>query len=66
MELTALTAISSADGRYGSKTKELRAIFSEFGLIKYRVTLKYAGYKPFPTAKRSKKFQYLRIPKMSF
>ena len=37
MELSALTAISSADGRYGSKTKELRAIFSEFGLIKYRV-----------------------------
>ncbi|RRS06867.1 adenylosuccinate lyase, partial [Pseudoalteromonas sp. J010] len=25
------------DGRYGSKTKELRSIFSEFGLIKYRV-----------------------------
>jgi adenylosuccinate lyase len=39
MELSALTAISSADGRYGSKTKELRAIFSEFGLIKYRVTV---------------------------
>ncbi len=37
MELSALTAISSADGRYASKTKELRAIFSEFGLIKYRV-----------------------------
>jgi len=39
MELSALTAISSADGRYGSKTKELRAIFSEYGLIKYRVTV---------------------------
>ena len=39
MELSGLTAISSADGRYGSKTKELRAIFSEFGLIKYRVTV---------------------------
>lgn len=37
MELSALTAISPADGRYGSKTQELRAIFSEFGLIKYRV-----------------------------
>ncbi len=37
MELSALTAISPTDGRYGSKTKELRAIFSEFGLIKYRV-----------------------------
>ncbi len=39
MELSPLTAISSADGRYGSKTKELRSIFSEFGLIKYRVTV---------------------------
>ena len=37
MELSGLTAISPVDGRYGSKTKELRAIFSEFGLIKYRV-----------------------------
>ena len=39
MELSALTAISPVDGRYGSKTKELRAIFSEFGLIKYRVVV---------------------------
>ena len=37
MELSALTAISPIDGRYGSKTASLRSIFSEFGLIKYRV-----------------------------
>lgn len=37
MDLTALTAISPIDGRYGSKTLPLRGIFSEFGLIKYRV-----------------------------
>jgi adenylosuccinate lyase len=37
MELSALTAISPVDGRYASKTSKLRAIFSEFGLIKYRV-----------------------------
>ncbi|MEI5638775.1 MULTISPECIES: adenylosuccinate lyase [unclassified Pseudoalteromonas] len=37
MELSALTAISPVDGRYGSKTTELRSIFSEYGLIKYRV-----------------------------
>jgi len=37
MELNALTAISPIDGRYGSKTKSLRGIFSEFGLIKWRV-----------------------------
>ena len=37
MELSALTAVSPVDGRYGSKTTELRSIFSEFGLLKYRV-----------------------------
>jgi adenylosuccinate lyase len=37
MELNALTAISPVDGRYGSRSGELRDIFSEFGLIKYRV-----------------------------
>ena len=37
MELSALTAVSPIDGRYGSKTIALRGIFSEFGLIKYRV-----------------------------
>ncbi|MFM2483907.1 adenylosuccinate lyase [Celerinatantimonas yamalensis] len=39
MELSALTAISPIDGRYGDKTRELRALCSEFGLIKYRVTV---------------------------
>jgi len=37
MALSALNAVSPIDGRYGSKTTELRNIFSEFGLIKYRV-----------------------------
>lgn len=37
MNYTPLTAISPIDGRYHSKTKELQAYFSEFGLIKYRV-----------------------------
>lgn len=37
MNLSALTAISPVDGRYGSKAAELRSIFSEFGLLKYRV-----------------------------
>ncbi len=39
MELNALTAISPVDGRYGARTVELRDIFSEFGLIKFRVTV---------------------------
>ena len=37
MELNTLTAVSSIDGRYASKTKSLRSYFSEFALIKYRV-----------------------------
>ena len=37
MELSALTAISPVDGRYGSKTADLRPLFSEFGLIRFRV-----------------------------
>jgi adenylosuccinate lyase len=37
MDLSALTAISPIDGRYGSKTIALRGVFSEFGLIKSRV-----------------------------
>ncbi len=37
MDLSALSAISPIDGRYGSKTALLRPIFSEYGLIKHRV-----------------------------
>ncbi len=33
----ALTAISPIDGRYASKVEELRPIFSEYGLIRFRV-----------------------------
>lgn len=37
MELSFLTAVSPIDGRYGDKVSLLRAIFSEFGLLKFRV-----------------------------
>jgi len=37
LPLSSLTAVSPIDGRYGAKTDMLREIFSEFGLIKYRV-----------------------------
>jgi len=37
MQLTPLTAVSPVDGRYGSKTAALRPIFSEYGLIRFRV-----------------------------
>lgn len=36
MQLSELTALSPADGRYGAKTSHYRPIFSEFGLIRYR------------------------------
>ncbi|GAA4502855.1 adenylosuccinate lyase [Pseudaeromonas paramecii] len=37
MELSALTAVSPIDGRYGDKCTALRPIFSEFGLLRFRV-----------------------------
>ncbi|CBL47025.1 Adenylosuccinate lyase [gamma proteobacterium HdN1] len=37
MLLSELTAVSPIDGRYGSKTRALRPIFSEYGLIRSRV-----------------------------
>ena len=35
--LSSLTAVSPIDGRYSGKTDVLRTVFSEFGLIRYRV-----------------------------
>jgi adenylosuccinate lyase len=37
MNLSPLTAISPLDGRYSNKTQHYRKIFSEYGLIRYRV-----------------------------
>ncbi len=37
MTLSALTALSPLDGRYGGKIEPLRRYFSELGLIRYRV-----------------------------
>jgi adenylosuccinate lyase len=37
VSLSPLTAVSPIDGRYGSKTEMLRTVFSEYGLIRYRV-----------------------------
>jgi adenylosuccinate lyase len=39
MKLNELNAISPIDGRYRNKTEELVPFFSEFALIKYRVTV---------------------------
>ncbi len=37
MDLSPLSAVSPIDGRYGSKTASYRTVFSEYGLIRYRV-----------------------------
>ncbi|MDX1434597.1 MAG: adenylosuccinate lyase [Gammaproteobacteria bacterium] len=37
MEIEPLTAISPIDGRYADASGELRAVFSEYGLIRHRV-----------------------------
>ncbi|MDU5725869.1 MAG: lyase family protein, partial [Haemophilus parainfluenzae] len=39
MQLSALTTLSPIDGRYQDKATALRGIFSEFGLLKFRVTV---------------------------
>jgi adenylosuccinate lyase len=42
MEHDTLTAVSPLDGRYGGKTSPLRALASEYGLIRYRVIVEVA------------------------
>lgn len=37
--LSSLTAVSPIDGRYSGKTEQLRTVFSEYGLIRNRVTV---------------------------
>ena len=37
MKISTLKALSPADGRYSEKVNDLRDIFSEYGLIRYRV-----------------------------
>jgi len=37
MKLSPLTALSPADGRYGPRVDSLRPVFSEYGLIRFRV-----------------------------
>ncbi len=45
MELSSLTALSPLDGRYEKQLSDLRAHFSEFALIKNRVTVEIAWLK---------------------
>jgi adenylosuccinate lyase len=45
MQLSPLTAISSVDGRYAGRTAALREIFSEYGLIRYRVIVEIRWFR---------------------
>ena len=45
MDLSALSAISPIDGRYGDRLCELRPLFSEFGLIRQRVRVEIEWFK---------------------
>nr|MCR5536725.1 adenylosuccinate lyase [Succinivibrio sp.] len=45
MELSPLSAISPLDGRYAGKTSELRTIFSEYGLMRFRVQVELTWLK---------------------
>lgn len=59
MELSSLTAVSPVDGRYGDKVSALRAIFSEFGLLKFRVQVEVRWLQSWPHTQRSRKFLLL-------
>ena len=45
LPLSALTAISPVDGRYGARTEDLRGLFSEYGLIYYRLKAEICWYR---------------------
>lgn len=48
MELSSLTAVSPVDGRYGDKVSALRGIFSEYGLLKFRIQVEVRCCKNWP------------------
>ena len=45
MELSALSAISPIDGRYGEQVRALRALFGEYGLIRHRVLVEIGWFR---------------------
>ncbi|WP_367680510.1 adenylosuccinate lyase [Candidatus Fukatsuia anoeciicola] len=54
MKLSPLTAISPLDGRYNNKVSALRKIFSEFGLLKFRVQVEIYWLKKLASCKEIK------------
>lgn len=59
MELSSLTAVSPVDGRYGDKVSALRGIFSEYGLLKFRVQVEVRWLQKLVAHWRSRKFLLL-------
>lgn len=60
MELSSLTAVSPVDGRYGDKVSALRGIFSEYGLLKFRVQVEVRWLqKLYSPRQQSRKFLLL-------
>ena len=43
--MSTIDALTPLDGRYESKITELKEIFSEYGLIKYRVQVEVEWFK---------------------
>lgn len=51
IKLSSLTAISPIDGRYYKKTNSLRNIFSEYGLLKFRVQVEIRWFQKLANTK---------------
>ena len=63
MELSSLTAVSPIDGRYGDKVSALRTIFSEFGLLKFRVQVEVRWLQKLAaTAQITVSYTHLTLP----
>ncbi len=60
MDFSSLTAVSSVDGRYAPKTAVLRAICSEFGLIRYRTIIEVRWFQALAAAP-----QFTALPPLS-
>ena len=50
MDLSPLTAVSPLDGRYAGRTAPLRSVFSEFGLLRFRVTAELRWFRALAAA----------------
>ncbi len=66
MQLSSLTAVSSVDGRYASHTTPLREIFSEYGLIRYRVMVEVRWFQALAAGSEFPQLESLSKPADAF